>query len=126
MILAEVDARGFDLRLMSWGDGTGVPASDKNLVVVGTDNNGLLHIRILDAGGNTFTDTDETKLPAQAAAIATLKQQLQGLPPLPVLTDDKKNQVISEVTSIVGHTRSRSQEGDGTGGRRRPAGGRHP
>jgi hypothetical protein len=95
---------GFDLRLMSWGDGSGVPTSGKNLVVVGTDNNGLLHIRILDAAGNRIVDTDETQLPAQAAAIATLKQQLPGLLPPHVLTDAEKAQVTGEATSIVGQT----------------------
>src|SRR5262245_57647351 len=73
---------GFDLRLMSWGDGSGVPTSGNNLVIVGTDNNGLLHIRIFDAGGNRVMDKDETQLPAsQAGAITTLKQQLSGLLP---------------------------------------------
>lgn len=96
---------GFDLRLMSWGDGSGAPTSGKNLVVVGTDNNGLLHIRIFDAAGNRIKDTDETQLPAQAAAIATLKQQLPGLLPPHVLTDAEKVQVIAEATSIVGQTR---------------------
>ena len=90
---------------MSWGDGSGVPTSGKNLVIVGIDNNGLLHIRIFDAAGNRITDTDETQLPAQAAAIATLKQQLPGLLPPHVLTDAEKAQVIAEATSIVGQTR---------------------
>ena len=89
---------------MSWGDGTGVPTSGRNLVVVGTDNNGLLHIRIFDATGNRIKDTDETQLPAQAAAISTLKQRLPGLLPPHALTDAEKAQVITEVTSIVGQT----------------------
>ena len=66
------------------------PTSGKNLVVVGTDNDGLLHIRIFDAAGNRIKDTDETQLPAQAAAIATLKQQLPGLLPPHVLTDAER------------------------------------
>ena len=96
---------GFDLRLMSWGDGSGVPTSGNNLVIVGIDNNRLLHIRIYDDAGNRITDTDETKLPvAKAAAIATLKQRLPGLLALPVLTDDENAQVIGEAISIVGQT----------------------
>ena len=95
---------------MSWGDGSGVPTSGKNLVVVGTDNNGLLHIRIFDAAGNRIKDTDETQLPAQAAAIATLKQQLPGLLPPHVLTDAEKAQVIAEATSIVGQTNIRDRD----------------
>src|SRR5262245_25427481 len=87
MLLAGFRSGGFDLRLMSWGDGSGVPTSGKDLVVVGTDDNGLLHIRIFDAIGNRTKDTDETQLPSQAAAIATLKQQLAGLWPAHGLTD---------------------------------------
>ena len=91
----------FDLRLMSWGDGSGVPTSDKNLVIVGTDNNSLLHIRIFDANGERVTDTDETKLPStQEGAISTLKQQLPGLQSHELSGDEKTN-VITEVTSIV-------------------------
>jgi diacylglycerol kinase family enzyme len=96
---------GFDLRLMSWDDGSGVPTSGKKLVVVGTDNNGLLHIRIFDAAGNRIEDTDETQLPARAAAIATLKQRLPGLLPPHVLTGAEEEQVIAEATSIIGQTR---------------------
>ena len=99
------DLQGYDLQLMSWGDGSGVPTSGNNLVIVGADNHGLIHIRIFDAGGNRVTDTDETKLPpTQAGAISTLKQELPGLLPPHVLTSAKKAQVISEVTSIVGQT----------------------
>ena len=96
---------------MSWGDGTGVPTSGSNLVIVGTDNKDLLHIRIFDAAGNRVTDTDETKLPAaQAAAIATLKQQLPGLLPPHVLTYAEKAQVFGEATSIVGQTQMRMSD----------------
>ena len=94
---------GFDLQLMSWGDGSGVPTSGSNLVIVGIDNNGLLHIRIFDAGGNLVTDTDETKLPStQAGAISTLKQQIPSLLPPHVLTGAEKAQVIGKVALIVG------------------------
>ena len=80
----------YDLLLLSWGDGSGVPTSGKNLVIVGTDNSGLLHIRIFDANSNLITDTDETQLfnasssaglPAELALIATLKAELPSLLP---------------------------------------------
>jgi hypothetical protein len=101
---------GFDLRLMSWGDGTKVPTSGKHLIVVGTDNNNLLHIRIFDQDEKPVTDTDETKLtPAQSQAILTLKQRLPGLLPPHVLTDEEKAQIRKEVTSIVGQTRPNSR-----------------
>jgi hypothetical protein len=77
---AVLRAPGFDLGLMPWGDGTRVPTSGKHGVIVGTDNNDLLHIRIFDHDGDRVTDTDETKLPpAQAEAILALKQKLPGL-----------------------------------------------
>lgn len=95
---------GFDVQLMSWGDGSGAPTSGENLFVVGTDNNGLLHIRIFDAAGTRIKDTDETQRPAQAAAIATLKRQLPGLLSPHVLTDAEKAQVIAEATSIIDQT----------------------
>jgi hypothetical protein len=104
----------FDLQLMSWGDGSGVPTSGKSLVIVGIDNKGLLHIRIFDANGNRITDMDETKLPgSQAGAIATLKQQLPGFLPPHVLTGPETAQVMSEATSIVGQTNPPSAAGAG-------------
>jgi hypothetical protein len=73
---------GFDLQLMSWGDGSGVRTTGKSLVILGVDTAGRLHIRIFDAGGKRVTDTDEAQLPgAQAGAVAALKQQLPGLLP---------------------------------------------
>src|SRR5262249_32355852 len=68
----------YGLRLMSWGEGTGIPTSGNKLVIVGTDNNNLLHYRIFHQGGNLVTDIDESKIAhptPQARAILTLKQQ---------------------------------------------------
>lgn len=96
---------GYDLRLISWGDGSGVPTAGKNLIIVGTDNKGRLHIRMFYSRGIPVTDTDETKLPSiQAEAISALKQQLPGLIHPRVLTDTEKAQVIAQLTSIVGQT----------------------
>jgi hypothetical protein len=103
--IREVFSRGYDLQLMSWGDGSGVPTSGRNLVIVGTDNDGRLHIRIFDANGDEVTDTDETKLAAtRAGAISTLKQRLPGLSPPRVLTLAEKARLVDEATSIVGQT----------------------
>jgi hypothetical protein len=100
----------FDLRVMSWGDGSGVPTSGNKLVIVGTDDHGLLHIRIFDAGGKSVMDTDETKLSdAQVAAILTLKRQLQGLLAPHELTGGEKARVIRKVTSIVAQTSQDTQ-----------------
>ena len=90
---------------MSWGDGSRVPTSGNKLVILGIDNDDLLHIRIFDAGGKSVMNTDETKLSdAQVAAILTLKRQLQGLSAPHVLTGGEKARVIRKVTSIVAQT----------------------
>lgn len=105
MLQAWLYLSGFDLRLMSWGDGAGVPTSGTNLVILGTDNAGLLHIRIFNASGALITDTDETKLPTtQAGAISTLKQRLPSLLPPHALTSAETTQLNSDVTSIIGQT----------------------
>jgi hypothetical protein len=93
----------FDLRVMSWGDGSRVPTSGKKLVILGIDNDDLLHIRIFDADGKGVMDTDETKLSdAQVVASLTLRRQLQGLSTPHVLTGGEKARVIRRVRSIVG------------------------
>jgi hypothetical protein len=99
-------AEEFDLQLISWGDGSGVPTSSNQVVIVGTDNRGLLHIRIFTAtGAELLADTDETQLPTtQASAISRLKHELPGLLPPHVLTRAEKVQVVSEVISMVGQT----------------------
>jgi WD40 repeat protein len=94
--------QGYDLRLMRWGDGAEVPTSGESLVLIGTDDDGALHIRIFDAEGRRSHDTDETRLPDQAAAIASLKGRVRGLLPPPRLTDANKAQVIAVAASIVG------------------------
>ena len=99
----QLQGGGLALQVMPWGNGSGVPTSGNNLVIVGIDNQGLLHIRIFDDAGNEVTDTDETKLPStEAGAIATLKQQIPGLLPPHVLTVAEQVQIINEATSIVG------------------------
>jgi hypothetical protein len=91
--------------VMSWGDGPGAPTSGNKLVIVGTDDHDLLHIRIFDAGGKRVMDTDETKLSdAQVGAVLTLKRQLQGLLAPHVLTGGEKARVIRKVISIVAQT----------------------
>jgi len=103
--------KGLELRLMSWGDGSAVPTSDKNLLVVGNDSKDRLRIRIFDAAGNRITDrvldqTDKTLPKAQAEAIATLKKQLPDLLSR-VPTDTEKAQVIRDARSIVYQSRSK-------------------
>src|SRR5262249_18682126 len=119
---------GFDVRLMSWGNGSGVPDSGSDRIIIGTDTNGLLHIRSfdsvgfcsetfevkdtsgalhlqsVDAAGKVLSDVLESK--TQAGEISTLKQQLPGLLPPHVLSSDERSQVLVEVTSIVGQIKS--------------------
>jgi multidrug efflux pump subunit AcrA (membrane-fusion protein) len=103
--LADDDAFSYDLRLMSWGDGSGVPTSGRNIVIIGIDNDGLLHIRIFDASEEKVTDTDETEQPeTEAKAIAALKRQISGLKPPQMLTAAQKAELVSKATSIVGQT----------------------
>jgi hypothetical protein len=119
---------GFDVRLMSWGNGSGVPTSGSDRIIVGTDTNGLLHIRSFDAGGFRseileVKDTsgalhiqsvdasgkvlaDMLESIAQAGEISTLKQQLPGLLPPHVLSSDERSQVLVEVSSIVDQIQS--------------------
>jgi hypothetical protein len=96
--------REFELGLVSWGEGSGVPNWDWRVAIVGVDNYGLLHIRAFDHVRKCVVDTDETKLPAaQAGAISNFKQQLPGLMPPYMLSSAEKTQVIREVISIVGY-----------------------
>ena len=93
----------FDLRLISWGGGSGVPTRGSKLVIIGVDKNDLLHIRIFDDGGKRVMDTDETKLSsAQAVPIWTLKHELPGLLPPHELTGAKQARVMRKVRTIVG------------------------
>lgn len=95
--------RGFDLRLMSWGDGTGVPTSGSNLVILGRDKDFQLHIRIFDAKGQKVTDTGEKVLPTPAKRFAAdrLKDRVIELMPAGVPTAVQKVKLIREATSIV-------------------------
>ncbi len=104
----------YDLRLISWKDGRGVTTSGKSLVIVGPDNDRLLHIRIFNADGDLVTDTDEKKLLTQQGAatterkkqqdaeISALKKQVAILLTRRALSNDEKAQILTEATSLVG------------------------
>jgi hypothetical protein len=123
------EVTGYDLRLISWGDGSNVPTSGRNLVVAGTDSSGLLHVRTFDAAGvridtyeamkggapqlpnlvsanaaGTITsDSSESSLAeAQLQAIAELKRQLPGLLPPHVRTQAEGTRVLGQAASITG------------------------
>jgi len=108
------DIIGPRLEVKPWAK---APHSSKNLVFVGPDNKGLLHIRIFDIGGKV-KDTDETielrrtpprdfsTLKERLKELSTLKEQLKELSPSQEPTSEDKerltSEVISEVMSIVG------------------------
>jgi WD40 repeat protein len=96
----EFNSWGFDLRLVSWGDAAHVPTSGKNLVIVGTDDQAQLHVRVFDASGKCVLDADETTLPRQQLQIPQLKRKLPELYPPHVLLDDEKAWVILMATPI--------------------------
>jgi hypothetical protein len=78
-----------DLQVVSWGDGSAVPTTGSLLMVVGTDPQGLLHIRMFNHDGFRILDGDETTYPE----IASLKQQ--------VLAYQAGKQFITEVNGNI-------------------------
>ncbi|MHC5538915.1 hypothetical protein ACYOEI_11905, partial [Singulisphaera rosea] len=91
---------GYDVSVVAWGDGSGVPTTGKSLVIVGTDPYGEFHIRIFDASGNVRLDTIEYELPPSVSgAIKALKSQL---PPPGVLTPDEEVFLLGKIVPIVG------------------------
>jgi hypothetical protein len=96
---------GFELRLMCWGDGSGVPASGNHLVIIGIEPDSRLHIRIFDTNGHRVMDKDDSELSkTHPDAISALKQRLPGLLSRE-LSGDEKTEVITQVRSIAGQTR---------------------
>jgi hypothetical protein len=100
------ESRNFELWLVRWGVDS--VASRGNVIAVGIDNAGLVHIRTRDDNGRLVADTDEKKQPAtHAAAFASLKQKLPGLMPPHPLSTAERNQVLAEVFSIIGRPHAR-------------------
>ncbi len=46
---------------MPWGDGSTVPTSGTDLVIVGDDSNNLLHIRTFDHAGDYIDSFEKTR-----------------------------------------------------------------
>jgi hypothetical protein len=91
--------------MSSLSDVSVIPTEGKDLIVVATVNN-VLHFRIFDGDGKVVVDTDEKKLPEQAQQIKELRYQLvESLWTPYELTRSDKHEVITAVTSIVGHQR---------------------
>ena len=93
-------AKGFDLRFLhSQGDGSEIPTSGKNLVIV-ADVGGTLRFRVFDAEGQVI-EADAARLATQAGAMADLKKRLDGLRPPHILTRAESNAIVAAVTALV-------------------------
>jgi hypothetical protein len=90
-----------ELQLVTVGKVASIPESGKNLIIVAIDSD-KLHFRMFDEEGTRVVDTDETKLPEQAAPIAELKKYLEILWPPHKLSEPEKLRVIRETVAIVG------------------------
>jgi WD40 repeat protein len=100
-------SRGFDLRLMSSVKAVrDIPTEGKNLIIVAAADEVLL-FRIFECDGKMAVDTDEKRLTVKAPEIEDLRKKLVGLWPPHELIGEEKNQIVTEVTSIVGYTPSR-------------------
>src|SRR5208283_714039 len=96
--------QGLDVQVMSWQDATKVPNSGNKLIIIGTDSQSQLHIRIFKSDGKHI-NRDETQLPSgEAEAISTLKQYLSGLKSPDKLSDEEKAHITTEVESILGRS----------------------
>jgi len=95
--------KGSDLQLMSAvPDANAIPTHGKNVFVVASVND-TLHFRMFDGDGKMVEDTDEKKLTEHSKEIEVLKKQVAGLWPPHKLTGKEKDQVISDLASIVDH-----------------------
>ena len=100
--IPEAEGRaGAELRLIpAPDDADHLPAEGRNLVVVAAVGR-VLHFRIFDAEGRRVADTDETRLPARAAAIEGLRAQLKGLWPPARPSRADQDRVIAAVRGIA-------------------------
>ncbi len=96
--------RARDLRLLSaMNDVSGIPTTGKNLIILAVVQD-VLHFRIFDGHGAMVVDTDEGKRRAELTGeIEDLKLLLEKLWPPHGLTNIEKDQVVTAITSIVGH-----------------------
>ena len=92
---------GFDLRLMSPVKRIkDIPTEGKRQIIV-ADVDKVLHFRVFDEKGNLVVKTDEKELRGQERPIRDFRKELEGLWSTRRLTDDQRNQVITDLSSIV-------------------------
>lgn len=99
-------SRGFFPQVLRWGDGMSVPTSGDSDLIIGTDDHGVLHMRIFNDSRKQIIDTDESQLAEHAKAIKALKKRLKKLSPPFILTDKEQERLVNEVAAMVGLTDS--------------------
>jgi hypothetical protein len=125
-------AAEFNVQVMPWGDGTGVPTSGQSLIIFGVDDDDRLHIRIFDARGKLFIDADETELPSSAAPfIPNVRTRISAIQSAPIdqrkaFINEIKNVLLQNASDLVGGLpsdrvfRGSDPEASNTDGDRRP------
>ena len=92
-----------DLHLMSSVKNVNeIPTAGKDRIIVAAVGN-VLHFRMFESDGTMVVDTDENRLTEQARQIQELRTRLVVLWPPHELTGSEKDDLITTVTSIVGH-----------------------
>lgn len=100
---------GYELRLMSVNTADGLLDEGRIVVIValvGAD----LHIRIFDANGNRAVNKSENEL-TRGETLTTLKEQLNPLPEESSLSQEQKQLIIWDATSIAGYKPYGVQQG---------------
>lgn len=100
---------GYDLRLMTVDTAGGLLNQGRNVVIVALVG-AALHIRIFDANGNRVVNKSENEL-TSGETLTTLKEQLNPLPEESSLSQEQKQQIIRDATSIAGHIPYGVQQG---------------
>ncbi len=92
------------VEIANWGDGSTVPTSGNNLVVVGLDSHALLNIRYFDAAGNATNWTQSNSEPTTIlGAIADLGAQVVewGPPSTQSVPASVQSDILSDAQSIL-------------------------
>ena len=96
----------YDLRLMLWGNGSGVPTSGNNLAIVGVqyfNDLPFYRIRYFDVGGKVREYDGRASLGTNIDEEMARAKQLSALLPPHEMTGAEKAEVTGIVTEIIGH-----------------------
>ncbi len=91
---------GYNLRLLSVDAADGLPNEGRNLVIVALVGTHL-QMRIFDANGKRVVDKAENEL-ISGKTLTALKKQLNPLPDESRLSQEQKQKIIRDATSIAG------------------------